>query len=151
MQAFVAQNYRAVRHYDFNSLFFLAWINAMSMKNVMSGFRVCGVYPFNREALALVLPEEQYTTLNPEALSQISGLKYISLYSPVQPQTIVDSFHFSLSPLKCNSTQSFHTELPHQLSLIPVTSRMTPYYNVVDSVPIQILLCMIPLWIAQCM
>ena len=30
----------------------------MSMKNVMSGFRVCGVYPFNREALALVLPEE---------------------------------------------------------------------------------------------
>ena len=56
VQAFVAQNYRAVRHYDFNSLFSLAWINAMSMKNVMSGFRVCGIYPFNREAP--VLPEK---------------------------------------------------------------------------------------------
>jgi len=83
VQAFDAQNHRAVNHYDFNSLFPQAWINtiSMSMNNVMSGFRVYGVYLFNRKPL--VLPEEQYTSFNSEALPQISGLKYTPLYSSV--------------------------------------------------------------------
>ena len=79
VQDFVALNHRAVTRYDFCSLFSQAWINAMTMKNVMAGFRVCGVYPFNREAL--VLPEEEYTSFKLEALPQISGLKYIPMYT----------------------------------------------------------------------
>ena len=93
-QDFVALNHRAVTCYDFCSLFSQAWINAMTMKNVMAGFRVCGVYPFNREAL--VLPEEEYTSFKLEALPQISGLKYIPMYSPARPRT--ESVHFNLSP-----------------------------------------------------
>ena len=96
VQDFVALNHRAVTRYDFCSLFSQAWINAMTMKNVMAGFRVCGVYPFNREAL--VLPEEEYTSFKPEALPQISGLKYIPMYSPARPRT--ESVHFNLSPAR---------------------------------------------------
>ena len=90
-QVVVALNRQAVTRYDVCSLFSQAWINAMTMKNVMAGFRVWGVYPFNREAL--VLPEEEYTSFKPEALPQISGLKYIPMYSPARPE-----LNLNLSP-----------------------------------------------------
>ena len=51
VQAFVAVNHRPITRFDFSSLFSETWVNAMSMKNVISGFRVCGIHPFNREAL----------------------------------------------------------------------------------------------------
>ena len=54
----------------------------MSAKNVMSGFKVCGVYPFNREVFDV--PEERYTSFKPEKLSEISGLKFIPMHSPMQ-------------------------------------------------------------------
>ncbi len=84
VQAFVARYHRSVTRYDFCSLFSNAWMTAMSMKNVIAGFRVCGVYPFDREAL--VLPEEKYTSFKPETLPQRSGLKYIPMYSPMRPR-----------------------------------------------------------------
>ena len=52
------------------------------MKNVVAGFKVCGVCPFNR--MAFDIPEEEYTSFKPEALLQKSGLKYIPLYSPIR-------------------------------------------------------------------
>ena len=82
VQAFVAQHRRSVSRYDFCSLFSKAWVEAMSMKTVISGFKVCGVCPFNRRALTL--PEEQYTSFKPESLPRISGLKYIPMYSPMR-------------------------------------------------------------------
>lgn len=60
----------------------------VSMKNVLAGFRVCGVYPFNW--VSFDLPEEQYTSFKSETLPQVSGLKYIPLYCPLR-------FHAGLS------------------------------------------------------
>ena len=113
VQAFVAHNHRPVGRYDFSSLFAHAWVNAMSMKNVMSGFRVCGICPFNREVLTK--PEEQYSSFKPEALPQLSGLKYIPLYSPARVRTksgfdILDSttFNFSTSRQYSYSESNLH-------------------------------------------
>ncbi len=41
----------------------------MSMKNVIAGFRVCGVHLFDREEL--VLPEEKYTSFRPDTSSEV--------------------------------------------------------------------------------
>ena len=69
-QSFTAKNRgRAITLYDFSSLFSEAWCKGMSAKNVMSGFKVCGVYPFNREVFDV--PEERYTSFKPEKLSEI--------------------------------------------------------------------------------
>ena len=34
-----------------SSLFAKAWLNALTPANIMSSFKKCGVYPFNREAI----------------------------------------------------------------------------------------------------
>ena len=51
VQAFVAVNHQPTTRFDFSALFAEVWVTAMSMKNVMSGFRVCGVCPFSKEAV----------------------------------------------------------------------------------------------------
>lgn len=73
---------RVITRYDFSALLSEAWDSSMTIKNIKSGFRVTGVYPFNKSAI--VLPEESYEKFNPEALSRHSGLSYIPLYSPVK-------------------------------------------------------------------
>lgn len=42
---------KVVTRYQFSSLFSSAWSEAMTMSNIRSGFRVCGIYPFNRDVL----------------------------------------------------------------------------------------------------
>lgn len=53
----------------------------MTIPNVVAGFRVTGICPFNRNAISL--PSEEPKKFNPEALPRTSGIKYIPLYSPV--------------------------------------------------------------------
>ena len=73
---------RVITQYDFCSLFSEAWSQSMTIRNVTSGFKVTGVYPFNRNAVLDKIPGENYTTFKPECLPQTSGLAYIPLYSP---------------------------------------------------------------------
>ena len=69
---------RVVTRYSFSKLFSSAWMKAMTMANIVSGFRVTGVYPVNRNTIQL--PEESSQPSLPEA----TGLAFIPLYSPLR-------------------------------------------------------------------
>ena len=73
---------RVITRYDFSSLFSEAWYQAMTIRNVTAGFKVSGIYPFNRDIVLDKIPKEEFTTFKPEAISQNSGLAYIPFYSP---------------------------------------------------------------------
>jgi hypothetical protein len=64
---------QVVCRFNFNALFSRAWAKAMTMPNILAGFRVTGVYPFDRNIL---LPKPQQT------FAQNVGLEYIPLLSP---------------------------------------------------------------------
>lgn len=84
---------RGITRYDFSSLFSEAWIEAMTPKNIMAGFRTTGVYPVNRHACQLPGAERKVS------LSEKTGLSYIPLYTPAK----------SLPPAKSSFTPSTHT------------------------------------------
>ena len=73
---------RVVTRIQFSLLFNRAWKEAITMDNLVSGFRFCGVYPFNRDAQRPKSPSENF---NPSSLAEKTGLKYIPLYSPARP------------------------------------------------------------------
>ena len=46
---FMAKNPgKVVSRYSFCSVFAIAWLQAMSMKNIIAGFRVTGIFPVDR-------------------------------------------------------------------------------------------------------
>ena len=53
-----------VKRSNFCGLFKQAWVKAMTPSNIMSGFRACGIYPFNPEAVprSAFLPSTLYTS-----------------------------------------------------------------------------------------
>ncbi len=64
---------KVVRRHAFSRLFCHAWERSMTMSYVITGFRVTGIYPFNRNAL------------NPSLVNELppkSNLKYIPLLTP---------------------------------------------------------------------
>ena len=71
---------KRVTKYDFCRLFSEAWSKAMTMSNVISSFRVTGIFPFNREMAG----EESRGFSEPKTLAERTGLAYIPLYSPVR-------------------------------------------------------------------
>ena len=94
-QSFISRHPgRDITRYEFSSLFAKAWSNAMTLGNIAAGFRVTGVYPFNRNAIRL--PSEEPSKFDPEALAKSTGIKYIPLYSPAhsrQPKATTVSIH----------------------------------------------------------
>ena len=70
---------KVVTRYNFSRLFCEAWMNAMTMTNITSGFKVTGVYPVNRDAVHV--PGCSGSQLS---LSEATGLAYIPLYSPAK-------------------------------------------------------------------
>ena len=95
---FITQNPgRVVTRYDFCSLLSEAWYK---MKSIISGFRVTGVCPLNREAIKL--PGDQYESFKPEALPQTSGLAYIPLYSPAPRRTQRELHHIEHIEQECS-------------------------------------------------
>lgn len=66
---------KVVSHFSFSKTFSEAWMKAMTIRNILSGFRVTGVFPVNRNALRLHLEPA-------ESLVATSGLVFIPLYSP---------------------------------------------------------------------
>ena len=71
---------RTISRYDFSKLFANAWFAAMTLPNIISGFRITGICPFNRDAFKL--PGEEFTCFEPKTLQEETGLAYIPLYSP---------------------------------------------------------------------
>ena len=81
---------RVVTRYQFSELFSRAWYKGMSMSNIMSGFRITGIFPFNRHAL------RPCSEPQPRSVPEGSGLKYIPLFSPAparhRSQAVTPSF-----------------------------------------------------------
>ena len=67
---------------SFSQLFSKAWMKAMTMKNVTAGFKVCGIFPFDRDAMTL--PVDRRDPM--KTLASKSGLAYIPLFSPAKGQ-----------------------------------------------------------------
>ena len=84
---FIAKNPgKTVSQYDFCRLFSQAWSKAFSIENIVSSFRVTGVYPLDRSVTKAHVLEpndnEDFALFKPEALTRKTGLAYIPLYSP---------------------------------------------------------------------
>lgn len=120
IQAFIAQNQHCATRYDFNHLFLQAWVNSMTMKNVIAGFKKCGVYPFNRAAF--VAPEEEYSTFKPTSLPEITRLNYIPMYSLARQRHAATNLILpSSSPIEqdqvhCGTIDSFVSDFPSDFS-----------------------------------
>jgi len=81
VQSYVAKSHgKAVMRYEFSALFAEAWYSAMTAKNIQAGFKISGIFPFNRHPFDL--PEEKCKSFKPEDVVKKSKLKYIPLYSP---------------------------------------------------------------------
>ena len=65
---------RQITRYDFSKIFSSAWYTAMTMRNIMAGFKVTGVCPFNRDIFQL--RTNQYTSFKPDTLPERTGLAY---------------------------------------------------------------------------
>ena len=85
----------------FSKLFSTAWTNAISIRNIMSGFKVCGICPFDRNDLRLPLEEVPKPM---ETLAKKSGLAYIPLFSPAKQRR--NDHHRSESS---DSSRSIHS------------------------------------------
>ena len=66
-----------VNRYNFSVLFSEAWVQAMTPRNILSGFRTTGIFPFNRDSIKL--PTDPALSLSIE-----TGISYIPLYTPVK-------------------------------------------------------------------
>ena len=96
---------RVVTRYDFSGLFCQAWDNCMTIKNIKAGFRVTGVYPLNKSAIAL--PEDDFQQFKPHLLPSTSGISYIPLYSSSPFQTKPSQEEYSLKSESEDDENSF--------------------------------------------
>ena len=91
-QAFMAENPgKRVTRFNFLHLFSLAWMKSMTMKNIVSGFRVTGVYPVNRKVV------EKPKEFSKPSLPEATGLAYIPLYSPAKVSSVEPRRHTEFS------------------------------------------------------
>ena len=92
---YMSESGRVVNRYVFSRLLSKAWMNAMTIRNVMGGFKVSGIYPFNRNAVQHCLVEKPKEM---ETLAKKSGLAYIPLFSL--------SYRRHRSPCHCRCSSS---------------------------------------------
>ena len=84
---------KVVSHYSFSTVFCSAWMKAMTIRNIVAGFKVCGIYPLNRDAIKV--PKLKSI----EKLSEESGLPFIPMLSPDRQEKNSTS-NFSLQEIK---------------------------------------------------
>ena len=90
---------KVVTRFDFSQLFAQAWFKSMTMTNIIGGFKVTGIFPFNRDAL---LPSSPV----PNSLCQRTGLKFIPLFSPASCRPIRESIKVLDTPQESSRGQS---------------------------------------------
>ena len=74
---------KVVTQYQFSELFKNSWIKSMTMRNIISGFRVTGTYPFNPDIINPPPPPET----EPSA-SASSKVKFLPLCSPMPRRSL---------------------------------------------------------------
>ena len=84
---------KTITRFQFSQLFSKAWYRDMAMSNVIAGFRITGIFPFDHHALR---PSEGKVKPKPKSLAEWTGLKYVPLFSPAptkrQSQAVTPSF-----------------------------------------------------------
>ena len=107
-----------INRHIFSQLFSKAWMNAMSMKNIMGGFKICGIFPFNRDALRLPLQQQSESV---DQLAKESGLAYVPLFTPSKVRNIRNEYdrgEYSSSRCSTYSSSSVnHCNFSSQSSL----------------------------------
>ena len=78
---------RVVTRYQFSELFRRAWEKAMTMTNIVAGFRTTGVYLLNRLAVPVLGIAEDGSCVRRVSLAERTGLQFIPLYSPSRQRT----------------------------------------------------------------
>ena len=79
----------------FCQVFHEAWIHAMTMQNMITSFRITGVFPVDRTAVRTsdLLPSHKLVT---DELHKRTGISFVPLYSPVvKKQHSVSNASFS--------------------------------------------------------
>ena len=72
---------KVVTRFSFCRVFSKAWISGMTMQNVITGFRITGVFPVDRTVIATSpLPTPKVIS---EELQTRTGVSFVPLYSPV--------------------------------------------------------------------
>ena len=94
-----------VNKLNFSALFSEAWVQALTPKNILSGFHTTGVYPPDRSAIKL--PGEK--TLD---LAQKTGIAYIPLYTPAKRRIsdLTSVASSAISEDELEDFQSFYEE-----------------------------------------
>ena len=84
----------------------------MTIRNITAGFKVSGIYPFDRNVVLDKLPDEKFTSFKPESVQQSSGLAYIPLYSPAPKHKARKVHESNLSDTNnlVRSSESKHSE-----------------------------------------
>ena len=67
---------KVVTRFQFSQLFSKAWLRGMSMSNIIAGFRMTGIYPFDRYALR---PQDNQ---HKKSIAEKNGLKFIPMFTP---------------------------------------------------------------------
>ena len=74
---------KVVSRFSFSQVFHRAWTRGMTMHNVITGFRITGVFPVNRDAVLPSPPQLASPKLVSKELTEKTGVSFIPLYSPV--------------------------------------------------------------------
>lgn len=99
---FLAKNPGQVVHrYVFSELLKTAWLDAMTMKNIISAFRTTGVFPVNRDAVVTKLPEQKLS------LSEKTGVPFIPLYTPSKRKMHVSEERQTLDQTESSNELSY--------------------------------------------
>ena len=81
---FLVREHKVVTRYTFNKLFSQAWMKSMTIKNILAGFRVSGIYPLDRSKLLVdkadIKPLEEMK-FNP-LITPVTHIKHDSKFSP---------------------------------------------------------------------
>ena len=116
---------KVVTQYEFCSLFAKAWYKALSMENIIGGFRVTGVFPFDRSVIKRLIPseeEEEFLSFKRETLLHKTGLAYVPLYSPVCSRSSHISTYYPRPETSITSTP-YQSSWEHSLVDLPSQKR----------------------------
>ena len=106
-----------ITKYNFSKLFAQAWLKFLSAQNLISGFKKCGIYPFDCTAIEIIDDSPTEPSNHTETISNHSPTEpahndeTISGYSPTEPahndETI--SSYSPTEPANCNETISSYS------------------------------------------
>ena len=76
---FYQNNHAVVTKLNFNHMFQVVWFKAISLSNVCWGFRKSGVFPFNRDAVAIVVMRKVREIVFPMVMATLMVILSLSL------------------------------------------------------------------------